>query len=235
MTIHLRAAMPRPASLDHTARTVEAIVSTGAPAPRPGYIERLDLRGADLSRLIGGPVLDGHRAETTRDQLGVIEAAELRPEGLWTRIKFRSNEAAQAVLSDIGDGTLRGLSIGYSVQQWREGQEGGQRVRTAAKWTPLEVSLTPLPADPSAHFRNGGFPLENDTLETAAPPAGTLTRADMNREIRSIGQLAGLSGDWADAQIDAEATPNQAAAPPLPKWRPGRPRPAPVPPAPKSA
>lgn len=119
MTIHLRSITPRPSTLDAQARTIEAIVSTGAETVRPGYLERLDLRGADLSRLIGGPVLDAHRSASTRDQLGVIEAAELRPEGLWVRIRFRSNDAAQAVLSDIGDGTLRGLSIGYSVAEWR--------------------------------------------------------------------------------------------------------------------
>lgn len=212
MTIHLRGVTPRPATLDATLRTVEAIVSTGAPAPRAGYIERLDMTGADLSRLIGGPVLDGHRSESTRDQLGVIEAAELRPEGLWVRIKFRSNEAAQAVLSDIGDGTLRGLSIGYSVQQWREGQEGNRRVRTAVKWTPVEVSVVPIPADAGAHFRNGESTMENETIETVTQPAGTVTRAEVNREIRSIGQLAGLSADWINAQIDAEATVEDARA-----------------------
>ncbi|KPQ07470.1 MAG: Phage head maturation protease [Rhodobacteraceae bacterium HLUCCA12] len=222
MTIHLRAVTPRPSTLDPNLRTVEAIVSTGAPAVRPGFVERLDLSGADLSRLVGAPVLDGHRAQSTRDQLGVIEAAELRPEGLWVRIKFRSNDAAQAVLSDIGDGTLRGLSIGYSVQQWREGQEGNRRVRTAIKWTPVEVSVVPIPADPTAHFRNGASTMpENDIhtatppadpITTTTPPAGTLTRADMNREIRSIAQLAGLPDEWTNGQIDAEATPEQARA-----------------------
>ncbi|GAA0303425.1 prohead protease/major capsid protein fusion protein [Rhodovulum strictum] len=212
MTIHLRAATPRPSTLDANLRTVEAIVSTGAPTARAGYVERLDLSGADLSRLIGGPVLDGHRAESTRDQLGIIEAAELRSEGLWVRIKFRSTAAAQAVLSDIGDGTLRGLSIGYSVQQWREGQQENRRVRTAVKWTPVEVSVVPIPADAGAHFRNGESSMENETIETTTQPAGNLTRADMNREIRSIGQLAGLTAEWINGQIDAEATPEQARA-----------------------
>lgn len=214
MTIHLRSVTPRPSTLDTEARTVEAIVSTGADAPRAGYVERLDLSGADLSRLVGGPVLDGHRSETTRDQLGIIEAAETRPEGLWVRIKFRSNEAAKAVLSDIADGTLRGLSVGYTVQQWAEARESNRRVRTATKWTPLEVSVVPIPADPSAHFRNGAVnKMENETIETAttANPQ-TATRADMNREIRSIGQLANLPAEWVEAQIDAEATPEAARA-----------------------
>lgn len=213
MTIHLRGVTPQPATLDPQARTIEAIVSTGAETARPGYVERLDLRGADLSRLVGGPVLDAHRASSTRDQLGVIEAAEVRAEGLWVRIRFRSNDAAQAVLADIGDGTLRGLSIGYSVAEWKETRDGDRRIRTATRWTPLEVSIVPVPADPGAHFRHGGTLMETQE-QTAERPAetGRLTRAQANAEIRTIADTAALGRDWADAQIDAESTPEAARA-----------------------
>lgn len=211
MTIHLRAVTPRPSTLDPQARTIEAIVSTGAPVPRAGFIERLDLSGADLSRLIGGPVLDGHRSETTRDQLGVIEAAEIRPEGLWVRIKFRSNEPAQAVMADVRDGTLRWLSIGYTVQKWAETRDGAQRVKTATAWTALEVSIVPIPADATAHFRNGESSMETETIETATTTAEN-TRAETNREIRSIARLAGLGDEWANGQIDADASAEDARA-----------------------
>lgn len=213
MTIHVRGATPHPSTLDLDARTIEAVVATGADTPRAGYIERLDLRGADLSRLVGGPVLDGHRAQSTRDQLGIIEAAEVRAEGIWARIKFRSNESARAVMADISDGTVRGLSIGYSVQEWSESREENRRIRTAKRWLPLEVSIVPIPADPAAHFRNGEPTMEQETIEaTTTVETDTHTRADMNREIRSIGQLAGLPADWINGQIDAEATPEQARA-----------------------
>ena len=169
MTFHLRSATPAPNTVDLDARTVEAIVATGADTVRPGFIERLDMRGVDLSRLIGGPVLDGHKSCSTRDQLGIIEAAEGRSEGLWVRIRFRSNEAARAVLADIGDGTLRGLSIGYNVAEWKEGRDGKNRVRTATQWTPLEVSIVPVPADAGAHFRNGATAMENEEQTVERP------------------------------------------------------------------
>jgi HK97 family phage prohead protease len=211
MTLALRPADLRPSTLDPAARTVECIASTGADVQRGGVVERLDLRGADLSRLIGAPVLDAHRSASTRDQLGVVEAAELRPEGLWARLRFRQTDAAAAVLSDIADGTLRGLSIGYQVQEWRETREGDRRIRIAARWTPLEVSVVPIPADPGAHFRHGGSQMETEeqTAERPAEPA-RLTRAQANLEIRAIAATAGLSRDWADAQIDAEASPEEA-------------------------
>lgn len=205
MTIHLRGITPRASTVDHEARTVEAIVSTFADVPRAGYIERLAPDGMDPARLIGAPVLDGHRSGSTRDQLGVIEAAETRPEGLWVRIKFRSFDTARAILTDIADGTLRGLSIGYRVTSWSDSRENGQRVRTATKWEPLEVSIVPIPADAGAHFRNG----EHDMPENGTQ---ALDRASINAEIRSIAATAGLEQGWIDTQIDEEATADAARA-----------------------
>ncbi len=204
MTIHLRAAELRPSTLNNDTRTVEAIASTGAEVTRAGFTERLDLSGADLSRLIGGPVLDGHRRETTRDQLGVIDAAEIRPEGIWVRIRFRQSEAALSVMRDVADGTLRGLSIGYSVEKWVDSQDGKRRVRTAKNFTPIEVSIVPIPADPGAYFRN------EDEMQTITETTPVHNRAQANSEIRTIANLAGLERSWADGQIDAEATVDAA-------------------------
>ncbi len=211
MTIHIRNLSPQPNTVDADARTVEAIVSTGADTPRPGFIERLELSGADLSRLIGAPVLDAHRNSSTRDQLGVIEVAEMRPEGIWVRMKFRSNAAAASVLSDIEDGTLRGLSIGYQVAEWAEKRDGKTRIRIAKRWMPIEVSIVPVPADPGAHFRIGetSMEAEEQTIEITTQAAPSV-RADINREIRAIAETAGLTRTWADEQIDAEATADAA-------------------------
>lgn len=213
MTIHLRSLTPAPSTVDLDGRTVEAIVSTGADRPLFGGVERLDLGGADLSRVASGnvPVLDAHRASSTRDQLGSVIAAEQRPEGLWVKIKFRGNDAARQVLADIAEGALRGLSIGYAVTTWKDTTEGERRIRTVTKWTLFEVSVVPVPADAGAHFRNGEHHMTTittgvQTLETA--PAPVLTRAQINAEIRSITATAGLPATWADAQIDAEAAPD---------------------------
>lgn len=207
MSLHLRAESFRPTTFDPEARTIEAIASTGAAVARPGYTEVLDLRGADLSRLVGAPVLDGHKRDTTRDQLGVIEAARMTPEGLLVTIRFRESTPALAVMTDVANGTVRGLSIGYTVQQVKETKDGKTLVRTAVKWTPLEVSIVPVPADPGAHFRS-----ETPMLDEQNQEGQVQTRAAQNTEIRTIANLAGLTREWADAQIDAAATPEQARA-----------------------
>jgi hypothetical protein len=68
---------------------------------------------------------------------------------------------------------------------------------------PVEVSIVPVPADAGAQFRNGEdhVPTEDTRVQT---------RADQNAQIRAIAQTAGLTRDWADAQIDAEATVESA-------------------------
>ncbi|MFO1138340.1 MAG: HK97 family phage prohead protease [Paracoccus sp. (in: a-proteobacteria)] len=203
MTMHMRSLAPHVSTVDHGARTVEAIASTFADVQRAGFTERLARDGVDPTRLIGAPVLDGHRNGSTRDQLGVIDAAEIRPEGLWVRMKMRSTDAARAILTDIAEGTLRGLSIGYRVAEWKDEREGVRRVRTAVKWEAIEVSIVPIPADAGAHFRTG----DNDMPDTT-PDAQT--RATINSEIRSIAATAGLDQDWIDTQIDAGATADVA-------------------------
>ncbi len=211
MTIHLRNLSPRPVTLDPNARTVEAIVATGADVPRRGFVERLPMENVEMSRLVGAPVLDAHNASSTRDQLGVVAAAELLPEGLWVRILFRSNTSAQAVLDDIQNGTLRGLSIGYTVTDWEESRDGNQRIRTATQWQPIEVSIVPIPADPGAHFRNEEIEMENEEQTIERPgESQTATRAETNAEIRTIAETAGLTRAWADEQIDTEVTADEA-------------------------
>ena len=204
MSLHLRAAAMRPSTFDPDARTIEAIVSTGAPVVRPGYTEVLDLRGVDLSRLVGAPVLDGHQSATTRDQLGVSEAARMTPAGLLVVIRFRESTPTAQVMQDVANGTLRGLSIGYTIEKTTESKNAKGRVRTATAWTPIEVSIVPVPADPGAHFRTGAnMPTPEDDVQV-------LTRAETNAQIRSVAELAGMDRAWADAQIDAEVTPDAA-------------------------
>jgi hypothetical protein len=127
------------------------------------------------------------------------------------RLRFGSNEAATAVVADIADGTLRGLSIGYNVASWSESREADRRIRTATRWTPVEVSVVPAPADPGAHFRHGNSIMDDEeqTLGNQGEE-GRETRADVNREIRAIAKTAGLTRAWADTQVDAEASADDA-------------------------
>ncbi|MEM6440049.1 MAG: prohead protease/major capsid protein fusion protein [Pseudomonadota bacterium] len=212
--LHLRAAVAA-SSLDREARTVEAIASTGADVQRLGFTERLPVAAADLSNFVGAPVLNTHRHSDVGDVLGAVEG--VRREGGKLIVKLRLTRRAESagVIDDIEDGALRGVSLGYRVDAWRdERAPGGALIRTATKWTPLEASLVPIPADPGATIRSEQMPdpIETPAPASAAPPAPNPSRAEINREIRSIGEVTSLGSEWADGQIDAEATVEAARA-----------------------
>ncbi len=213
-----RAVAFTPKTLDRTKRTVEAVVSTGADVPRPGFTERLDLSGADMSRMIGAPVLNAHRQGSITDALGVVESARMEGGRMIATLRFSRRPEADAVMDDIEDGVIRGVSLGYSVQAWKETRDAnGGPVRIAARWTPVEVSLVPLPADPGATVRSLDMPEPTPQPAPApnpAPPAppATETRAASAEEVRAIAQIARLDDGFVTTQTTAGATVEQARA-----------------------
>ncbi len=197
-------------SLDREARTFEATASTGADVPRRDYagpfIERLDLSGLDLTRLAGMTVLNAHRQDSIADALGVVESARMDGGALIVSVRIARGEAGDRALDLIEDGALRGVSLGYRPKETTRAEEDGRRVLTI-KPDIVEVSLVPVPADSASTVRNHQM---EDELEIQQ--AATEQRAVINKEIRSIANVAGLDRSWADDQIDAGATTDTARA-----------------------
>ena len=92
-----------------------------------------------------------------------------------------------AALDAIERGDVTGVSIGYKVTRWNDSTDPttGERTRTAAAWTLLEVSLVPVPADPLALIRS-------QTVTTQTQQTPIETRA----AIRAIAQSVGLDATW---------------------------------------
>lgn len=217
-----RRATLAPASADPDARTVEAIWTTGAAVRRRDaagfYLERLSLDPADvdLSRLIGASVLDAHRQSAVRDVLGTVRDARVDGRKGVATLLFSARPEVLPIWQDVLAGILRHVSVGYSVERWRDDTDPatGERTRTAVAWTPLEISLVPTPADPGATIRQGGATMPEETTlpETPAtpPPDPIETRAAINSEIRSIARIAGLGAEFADGLIDHAASADEA-------------------------
>lgn len=204
-------ALSRPESVNAEARTIEAVVATSRPVPMADalgpFLEVLDPKAADLSVLVGSQVLDSHRQSSLADVLGVVIAARVQGDGIVATLQI--GERAGPIWNDIATGALRNLSIGYTVSAYRETKDAkGRRIKTATAWTPREVSFVAVPADPGARTRMRGDPMNDQDVienEPAAP-----SRAATNQAIRAIAATAGLSRAWADGQIDADATEEQA-------------------------
>ncbi|MCK1754133.1 Mu-like prophage major head subunit gpT family protein [Bradyrhizobium sp. 137] len=214
-------------SYNAEARTVTAVISTGAPVARYDYQGEVDealtisADAVDTSRAVGAPVLDNHARSSAQSVIGVVEKVWIEGKRLLAVLKFSGRSDVADVLTDIADGVLRNVSVGYTVEKFEEAKnKGGRRTKTATRWTLREVSIVPLGADPGASIRSepdmttapaAATPPANDTVVPPVTDATPVqTRAEINTEIRSIARLAGCNQAWVDAQIDAGATAEAA-------------------------
>ena len=204
-----------PSTFDFDARTVEAVIATTAPVARRDasgpFEEVLDLDTLDLDALAGLPVLDNHRRGSVRDTVGRVRAVRRDGDRLLAVLQLTAADDALPVLQRIADGTLSGVSIGYRVAAWRERRDGGRRIRRPAAWHLTEVTLTCDPADPNARLR-AKMETMMDTDDTITLPDPATEERTRRSEIRTIARSAGLGSDWADVQIDTDASVTDARA-----------------------
>jgi len=102
---------------------------------------------ADFSFISSGqaPLLMNHNRD---EVIGVVEAAGISDDKGRARVRFSKRAAAQEVLTDIQDGIMTNVSVGYQITELNEvkGEDGtGNTVR--AHWRPFEVSIVSVPAD----------------------------------------------------------------------------------------
>lgn len=203
-----RAADFQPDTFNADGLTIEAIISTFADVnrrdARGAYVERLDPAGLDLSRLVGAPVLDGHRQGSARDVIGTVTGHRMEGGQLVASIRLSGAADAAPIIERIREGTIKGVSVGYRVSRWTESTDPQtkSRVRSAAAWAIFEVSAVPVPADTGATFR-GNLPMLDDQNQDPV---------QHRAEIRTICRAAGLPAEFADTLIDADATVTEARA-----------------------
>jgi HK97 family phage major capsid protein/HK97 family phage prohead protease len=118
---------------------------------------------ADLARLNdGAPLLFNHNPDKV---VGVVERAWIdggKKRG-YVKVRFSRNSFAKEVMADVKDGVLRGVSFGYAINKMEE--RGDNFVAT--EWSPYEVSVVSIAADPSVGI---GRSLATDSAAPAASP-----------------------------------------------------------------
>lgn len=90
-------------------------------------------------------------------------------------MRFGSTETAKRAKQEVlVDKTLRGVSVGFTVQEWVFLKDENQKYReisgpawVATKWRVLEASLTPIPADPSVGINRNSEQEKNNMKKTA--------------------------------------------------------------------
>lgn len=203
-----RAATIQPTTYDEASRSVRVVWSTGAAVNRRDAqgpfreVLSLDPNHVRLDHLRGASVLDTHQQRALSSVLGVVQDAGIEDGRGVATIRFSTRAEVAPIVEDVRNGVIRHVSVGYSVDSWRDSSEGGLRTRTAVAWTPREISFVPLPADPGASVRSADM-ADPQTTETG-------DRAEINQQIRSIATVSGLDAAFADTLIDQSATVEQA-------------------------
>ena len=139
--------------IDSESRTLRLAFSSDVELERwPGIAEKLShAQGAvDLSRLNDGAALLFNHDEN--QHLGVVESATVAPDGKGRAVvRFGKSDLANEKWQDVQDKTLSKVSVGYRINEVKltKESENGPDVYTVTSWTPYEISMVTIPADPS--------------------------------------------------------------------------------------
>lgn len=184
----------RAATVDESARTVEAVLSTEQPVEmydwrNGGMVDEVLLSsGVELPRQL--PLLDTHSRWSLSSVLGSIRS--LRQENGETigTLHFAADDLeVERVWNKVRQGHLTDVSVGYRVLEsvdiqpngkatvnGREFAAGAKLMRVATKWKLREASMVPIGADEAAKLRQQqgvpGMPKSSgeNVAERQAPP-----------------------------------------------------------------
>ncbi|MCH9836276.1 phage major capsid protein [bacterium] len=115
-----------------------------------------EMDAAILDRLNdGAPLLFNHDPDRV---LGVVERAWVdgKKKRGYAKVRFSRSKAAQEILDDVRDGILRGVSFGYQIDDMQE-RDGSM---VATRWSPYEISVVSIPADPTVGVGRSLIPEE---------------------------------------------------------------------------
>jgi HK97 family phage major capsid protein/HK97 family phage prohead protease len=161
VTVHRAAVDMDVRGRDDKKRTVDIAVSSELPVERSFGKEILVHEGnaIDMAFLASGraPLLLDHDMEK---QIGVIESVELSADRkLRARVRFGRSALAEEVYQDVVDGIRANVSVGYRVNKM-ERSASGKDEYLVRSWSPLEVSVVSIPADPSVGVGRSAAALE---------------------------------------------------------------------------
>lgn len=131
--------------------------SSEEPYERWWGLEILDhTEGAvDFTRLNSiGCLLFNHNRDKV---IGKINKAWLEKNRGQAEVEFDTDDESEKIYQKVKSGTLKGVSVGYIIDSWEEvsankisadGRFTGP-CNIARKWTPYEISIVSVPADPT--------------------------------------------------------------------------------------
>lgn len=164
MPPQLREARLLPATFKAETRTVDLVWSIGARVRRYDwwndryYDEELSMESSavDMARMESGaaPALRDHNLWNLDAQIGVIERAWIENGEGHATVRLSQRDDVAGLVSDIRDGIIRNISVGYTVQRYEITEAPGEvPLYRAVEWRPHEISFVSVPADAAATTR----------------------------------------------------------------------------------
>lgn len=180
-----RAAAAENLSVDAESRTLDLSFSSEYPVERWFGTEVLahDAGAADMSRLNdGAPLLFGHDAS---DVIGVVQSASIDAKGKrgMATVRFADTPRAREIMGMVNDKILRNVSFGYRINEMdvTDAKSDNPTYR-ATSWTPYEISLVSIPADPSIGVGRSADAIECDVLvRRAIEPAAAAAQTEVKK------------------------------------------------------
>lgn len=161
-------------ALDTETRTLSLSWSSEYPVDRWFGSEILSHApgAADLSRLNdGAPLLFNHNID---DVIGVVSAARIDSAARkgYATVRFAATPRGDEVMALVADDVLRGVSFMYRVADY---QDMGNDTYIGTQWTPMELSIVSIPADPTVGVGRapdtGELPVRVHAAPSPAAPA----------------------------------------------------------------
>lgn len=172
------------AAIDKEKRTLPLSFSSETPVRRWYGNEVLDhgKGSVNMDRMRNGaPLLANHDAD---QHIGVVEEASISGNKGRAVVRFGNSPLAQQKFQDVQDGILRNVSVGYIVNRYQitESDDKTPDEYRAIDWTPVEVSLVAVPADPTVGVGRElrEFPV---TIEKQIPAAAAAIPTQENRSM----------------------------------------------------
>lgn len=181
-------------------RQVELSLSSEEPCRRWFGNEILshDAGAIDLSRLQEiGVMLFNHQRDEVIGRIVSVELDE-KERKIRAVVEFDTDEDSEKIYQKVQSGTLKGVSVGYVVDVWEEVEAGSMSTNgrfagpcsIATKWTPYELSIVSIPADPTVGV---GRSMNNENGDGTKMPemnTNTPTQGENQREAGSLEQTA---------------------------------------------
>lgn len=155
---------------------------------------------ADLSRLQDiGVLLWQHRPDAPIGKIIDVSIDTAKRRGVAT-VQFDEDELSDMIYQKVLSGTLKGVSVGYDVSVWESVSEGATSsdgrftgpCDIAKRWTPYEISIVSLPADPTVGVNRQLEEGENDVREKDKQNEQNVRETAVNAERTRVNEIVSM-------------------------------------------